>query len=87
MVTIIICIVCLVGGIAAVGLWFFGPRPARKAQREERSQRQVEDDIIPLIGLGIIGLNPFEGESAIEHDEDYTEFPEDWEDDDELMGW
>ena len=87
MVAIITVVVFIVLGITMVGLLIFGPKPATESRREEREQRHVEDDIIPLIGFGVIGADLVEEDPLVDGGEDFTELAEDWEDDDELTGW
>ncbi|MDE2746688.1 MAG: hypothetical protein OXI41_11990 [Chloroflexota bacterium] len=82
----IILIVVVVAVIAIARLLFSGSDEAAERRIEERAQRHVDHDIIPLVGLGIIGVELFEQDLPFGPDEDLTEYLDDWDEDDDLFG-
>ncbi len=78
-------VVFVVLGIASVGLVIFGPRPAKGTQREERAERYPEDDVIPILGHEIMGVDLTEADSFVDRNGEFTELSEDWDHDNESM--
>lgn len=82
----ILIVLIVVAVLAIARLVFSRSNEAAERRSEERAQRHVDDDIIPLVGLGIIGVELFEQDLPFGPDEDLTEFANDWGEDDDLFG-
>ena len=61
------------------------PSEAAKNESEQRAQRHVEDDIVPLVGLGVMGGDLLDGEAPIDGDDQNSALPDDKGYEDELM--
>jgi len=81
----IIIVVAIVAVIAIARFLFSGSDKDAERRSEGRAQRHVDDDIIPLVGLGIIGVELFDEDLPFGPDEDLTEFADDWDEEDDLF--
>ena len=85
MEAIIIIVVIVVVAVVAIGLLFSGPRGVDAKRSEERTQRREEDDIVPLIGLGILDTDLGEDDPLTDGDHNYSELPDGWDYEDERL--
>lgn len=85
MEAIIIVVAIVVVTVVAIGLFFSGPGGVGARRSAERTQRREEDDIVPLIGLGILDTDLVEDDPLTDGDHNYSELPDDWDYEDEPL--
>lgn len=61
------------------------PSEAATKESEQRAQRHVEDDIVLLVGFGVMGGELLDGDAAIDGDDQNSALPDDRGYEDEPM--